>query len=268
MRGNMINIRGGWGLVKKSLFSNMSSRGFFWTLSVAWMMGPLVYLFVWITAAGNGTVGGFDRNDFILYYTVLIVVNQLTYPTSTWTTGEGIRSGTISTWLLRPVPVIYEAVASDIAVKIVCLPFILVITVILGLVLGISLPLNGTRILIFLPVLFLAQVLRFTVTYIVALLAFWTHRMDALLSLVNTFTFIFAGQVAPTMILPGFLKQLAILLPFRYMVGFPIELLMGKLSPGQLLLGLVVQVVWVVVVVLLYKVIWRGGIKAYTAIGG
>lgn len=264
----MVNIRGGWGLVKKSLFSNMSSRGFFWTLAIAWMMGPLVYLFVWITAAGNGAVGGFDRGDFILYYTVLIVINQLTYPTSTWTTGESIRSGTISTWLLRPVPVIYEAIASDIAVKIVCLPFILVISIILGLVLGISIPLNSTRILIFIPVLFMAQVLRFTVTYIVALLAFWTQRIDSLLALVTTFTFIFAGQVAPTMILPGVLKQLAILLPFRYMVGFPIEVLMGKLSPGQLLFGLAVQVVWVVVVVVLYKVTWRSGIKAYTSIGG
>ncbi len=246
----------------------MSSRGFFWTLAIAWMMGPLVYLFVWITAAGSGTVGGFGRGDFILYYTVLIVINQLTYPTSTWTTGEGIRSGTISTWLLRPVPVIYEAIASDIAIKIVCLPFIVFIAVILGLVLGISIPFDPARIAIFLPVLFMAQVLRFMVTYIVALLAFWTQRIDSLLALVNTFTFIFAGQVAPTVILPGFLKQLAIILPFRYMVGFPIEVLMGKLSPGELGLGVGVQFVWVVVVVLLYKVTWRSGIKAYSAIGG
>lgn len=264
----MLNVRGGWGLVKKSLFSYMSSRGFFWTLAVAWTMGPLVYLFVWITAAGTGNIGGFGRNDFILYYTVLIVINQLTYPTSTWTTGEGIRSGTISTWLLRPVPVIYEAVASDIAVKIVCLPFVLVLAVILGLVLGVSIPFTGSRILIFLPVLLMAQVLRFTVTYIMALFAFWTQRIDSLLALVNTFTFIFAGQVAPTVILPGFLKQLAVILPFRYMLGFPIEVLMGKLSPGQLVLGVVVQFVWVVVVVLLYKVVWRSGVKVYTAIGG
>jgi ABC-2 type transport system permease protein len=268
MNGHVINIRGGWVLVKKSLFSYMSSRGFFWTLAISWMMGPLVYLFVWLTAAGKGTVGGFDRNDFILYYTVLIVINQITFPTSTWTTGENIRNGTISTWLLRPVPVIAEAIASDFAVKIVCLPFIIILTVLLGLLMGISLQIGTTGILVFIPALVMAWILRFTVTYIIAILAFWTQRIDSLLSLVNTFTFIFAGQVAPTVILPGILKHTAAVLPFRYMIGFPIEVLMGKLPPGETVTGLLIQFTWTAAAVVLYKTIWNRGVKAYTAIGG
>lgn len=263
-----MNFRGGWSLVKKSLFSNMASRGFFWTLAVAWMMGPLVFLFVWAAAAGQGTVGGFSRNDFVLYYTVLILINQLTYPTSTWTTGESIRSGTLSTWLLRPLPVIYEAVASDIAVKMVCTPFVLILTVLLGLTMKIKFTFDGVNLLLMMVTLVMAQVLRFMVTYIIAIAAFWTQRIDSMLTLVNTFTFIFAGQMAPTILLPGFLQRLADILPFRYMLGFPIEVLMGKLSPAQLTAGLAMQVVWTAAALTVYGFVWRRGIKTYTAIGG
>ena len=40
--------------------------------------------------------------------------------------------------------------------------------------------------------------------------------------------FVFAGQVAPTALLPGGLRTAAEWLPFRYMLGFPIEVLLGS----------------------------------------
>ena len=49
-----MNWRGGWALIRKSLLSFLSARGFFWTLAVGWMIGPLVYLFVWRAAAEAG----------------------------------------------------------------------------------------------------------------------------------------------------------------------------------------------------------------------
>ena len=263
-----MNFRGGLALIKKSLLSYMSSRGFFWTLSVAWMMGPLIYLFVWITAAGSGTIKGFDRADFVFYYLVLILVNQLTYPTSNWTIGEGIRNGTIATWLLRPIPTIFEAIASDIAVKIVCMPFVLVLTVGLSLFLRISFRIPATTVLIFIGSLLLAQIVRFMFAYLAALMAFWTQRIDAFLDLTGLLVFLFAGQVAPTLLLPGILRKAALVLPFRYMLGFPIEVLMGKLTQAELLSGLIIQSVWVVALLLLHQVVWQKGLKKFSSLGG
>jgi ABC-2 type transport system permease protein len=263
-----MNFRGGLALIKKSLLGYMSSRGFFWTLSVAWMMGPLIYLFVWITAAGQGTIKGFNRDDFVFYYLVLILVNQLTYPTSNWTIGEGIRNGTIATWLLRPIPTIFEAIASDIAVKIVCMPFVLVIAVGLALFLSISIHIPAITILIFLFSLAMAQILRFIFAYVMALMAFWTQRIDALLDLSGLMVFLFAGQVAPTMLLPGILKNAALVLPFRYMLGFPIEVLMGKLDRPELITGLIIQAVWVVCLLVLHWIVWQRGLRKFSSIGG
>lgn len=264
----MMNLRGGIALVRKSLFSFMASRGFFWTLSISWMMGPLVFLFVWLAAAGDGSVGGYGKGDFITYYLILILVNQLTYPTSHWIIGENIQAGTLSTWLLRPLPVIYEAVAADTALKIVCMPLVLVLVVLLGIVLGFGTILSWSVIAFFVPALLMACMLRFLLAYTIALLAFWTQKIDSLLSVNDTLVFLLAGQVAPTLLLPGILRNASICLPFRYMLGFPVEILTGKLSLRDMVTGLAIQTVWVFVAFILQKVILSKGIKRYTAIGG
>src|SRR5579885_2656499 len=101
-----------------------------------------------------------------------------------------------------------------------------------------------------------------------ALLAFWATRADALLAVQDALIFLLAGQVAPVVLLPGILQSLAIVLPFRYMIGFPIELLLGQLNPAQMLTGFAYQIAWFVVAAGLSLLIWRVGVRHYTAIGG
>jgi len=263
-----MNIRGGRALVRKQLFSYLSARGFFWTLTVGWMMGPLVYLFVWITAAGPGRIGNFARNDFIVYYLTLIVVNQLTYPVSNWTIGDGIRYGTFSAWLLRPVAPIYEAIATDLATKIVCMPFVAALVLGLGFLMRPTLTLSASTLIFFLPALVLAQILRFMVAYVLALLTFWTNRTDALLQLNDALLFLLAGQVAPTSLLPASIRQLAQVLPYRYMLGFPIEILTGHLSHAEIITGFGWQIGWVVAILAAHQLVWQRGVRHYAAIGG
>jgi len=57
------------------------------------MIPPLIYLFVWSTAAGVETVSGLRGGDFVTYYLVLILVNQLIYSQTTCTIGDAIRNG-------------------------------------------------------------------------------------------------------------------------------------------------------------------------------
>ncbi len=263
-----MNLRGGWALIRRSLFSYMSQRGFFWTLTLGWMMAPLVYLFVWTTAASQGAIGGYERSDFVVYYLCMIVINQFTFPTSHWTVGEYITYGGFSNWLLHPLPVIYEAIAPDLALKMVCMPFALIMVVVLSLVFQVSFSFSIPHIVYFSLVIVLAQIMRFIIAYVLALSAFWSQRADALLGLNDSLVFLFAGQVAPTALLPGLLRQVATVLPYRYMLGFPIEVLMGRLSSAEILVGLGWQAGWLAVALLLYRLVWRRGLRRYVATGG
>jgi ABC-2 type transport system permease protein len=48
-------------------------------------------------------------------------------------------------------------------------------------------------------------------------------------------------MIAPVAILPEFLQTIANFLPFRYMVGFPVEILTANLSTQQIQIGFLVQ---------------------------
>ena len=56
-------------------------------------------------------------------------------------------------------------------------------------------------------------------------------------------------------------------LPFRYMLSFPIEILMGRLSLGEIGRGLAIQMAWAGVFWLGYRLLWQRGLRRYGAVG-
>lgn len=263
-----MNLRGARALVKRTWLSWMQERGFFFLLAFMWMIPPLVYLFVWSTAAAGRTIGGMTRGQFVGYYLVLISVNQITYSTTNWTVGDVIRMGSFSAHLLRPMSPVFDALASEVAGKVVFMTFNVPATLLLALVLRPELRLSAVNVLAFIPALLLAWALRFVWGYWLALLAFWATRANALLALQDSLVFLLAGQVAPMALLPTFLQRIAIALPFRYMVGFPVEILAGQLDAVALRTGFAIQIGWLCLALVILTVVWRQGVRRYSAVGG
>lgn len=263
-----MNQRGILALIKATWLSWLQERSFFFLLAFGWMIPPLIYLFVWATAAGSASIGGLTRGEFVAYYLILIVVNQLTYAQTNWTVGDLIRGGQMNILLLRPISPFFDALATEIAGKGIYLLFIIPVTTLLAIFLKPELDfilLNG---LAFIPALILAWLLRFLWGYWLALLAFWATQANALLALQDAFIFLLAGQVAPIVILPGLMQQVAIILPFRYMISFPVEILTNQLDYAALQRGFLLQVTWLVIALSLSLTLWRTGLRRYSAVGG
>ncbi len=80
--------------------------------------------------------------------------------------------------------------------------------------------------------------------------------------------FLLAGQVAPVALLPGVLHTAAVVLPFRYMAGFPVEIVTGQIPLGELGMGFAIQASWLALAMALAAALWRWGVRRYAAVGG
>src|SRR5512136_757721 len=146
-----MNHRGGLALVKATWTSWVQYRSFFFVLAFGWMIPPLIYLLVWSTAADGRTLGGLNRGEFVAYYLALILVNQLTYSQTNWTVGDLIRYGQMNRLLVRPLSPLYDALASEVAGKVVYMVFDVPVVVMLALILRPELHLTPRDALAFIP---------------------------------------------------------------------------------------------------------------------
>ncbi len=240
---------------------------------VIWMIShvlePLVYLIVWSTVSNTsgGSVGDYTTQEFAAYFILLMLVNHVTY---TWIMYEfeyRVREGTFSVSLLKPVHPIHSDIADNISSKVITLPLMLLIAGGLALLFH---PLVATplwAVVAAIPALILAFAVRFLLEWTVAQSAFWITKVGAINQIYFVLVLFLSGQIAPLILFPAPIQIVAAILPFRWMIGFPVELLLGRLSPVAALMGLGAQVVWLVVGFVLLRLVWRAGVRIYSAVG-
>ena len=110
-------------------------------------------------------------------------------------------------------------------------------------------------------------IVRFLLEWTLALVAFWTTRVSAINQSYFVLMLFLSGQIAPLTLLPQPVQIIADVLPFRWVIGFPVELLLGKLSPVDALIGLGAQAAWIIVGYVLLRIVWKAGTRVYSAVG-
>ena len=240
---------------------------------VIWMIShvlePLIYLIVWSTVSytGGGSVGNYTTRQFAAYFIILMLVNHVTY---TWIMYEfeyRVREGTFSVALLKPVHPIHSDIADNISSKLITLPLMILVAVGLSIIFHPLLAPPWWALLAAIPALVFAFALRFLLEWTLAQSAFWTTRVGAINQIYFVLVLFLSGQIAPLTLFPASVQTLAAILPFRWMIGYPVELLLGRLSPAEYLTGLGAQLIWLEMAYILLRYVWRAGVKEYSAVG-
>jgi ABC-2 type transport system permease protein len=238
-----------------------------------WMIGqvlePLVYLIVWsiVSNTSGGSIGGYTTSQFAAYFILLMLVNQVTY---TWIMYEfeyRIREGILSFALLKPVHPIHSDIADNISSKLITTPFMILVAAGLTAIFHPSLSPAPWAIGLFFPALFLAFAVRFLLEWTLAQSAFWTTRVGAANQTYFVLMLFLSGQFAPLTLLPLPVRIMADILPFRWLIAYPIDLVTGRLALSEALIGLGAQVAWLIVSYVLFRTVWRAGVKIYSAVG-
>ena len=238
-------------------------------------VGPLISLAVWdaaLTARGgavsNAATGAtFDRPDFAAYFLTFMVFSHLTMSWDAFEFAFRVRSGQLSPHLLRPIAPIHRDACYNLAFKVVTSMMILPAWIALFVLLKPAPPASAVSLLLALPALVLAAILRYVAQYALATVAFWTTRVEALNQLWFTVDSFFSGRIAPLALLPPLLGAVAYYSPFYAMGAFPVELALGRVPPAQILPGFALQVLWLAVAVAALRLMWGAGVKQYSAVG-
>jgi ABC-2 type transport system permease protein len=124
-----------------------------------------------------------------------------------------------------------------------------------------------TGILLAIPAMLLGFFVGFLLSASVTSIAFWTTRVYSINDFYWALKLLFSGLFVPLTLMPKAVQVIASYLPYQLQIYFPIELLLGKLSGQQIIQGYLTGIVWLVVSIIIFNLIWRNGVKRYSAVG-
>ena len=258
-----------WTRIKTSLAIDFQYR----LASLLWLLGmiaePVVYLVVWSTVAQarGGVVAGYTAGAFAAYYIVWTLVRQMNIALTPYEFERRVQQGLLSPMLLRPIHPFHEDLAGFVGWKVVTFFLWLPIAALLVIAFRPTLSPAPWQVLAFPVALVTGFIMRFVLLWNLGMAAFWTTRVKAVFELYFTLELLLSGRLVPLALLPPWAQQLANVLPFQWTFGFPIELLLGQRSPEAALWGFAAQALWFVVGVVILRLVWRAGVRKYSAVG-
>lgn len=234
------------------------------------LIEPVIYLVVWSTVANSqgGSIGGYTAAQFAGYYIIWTLVRQFNLALSPNSFTWRIKEGRLAAELLRPVHPVAVDVGYYLGYKIPATMYWLPVGILLWFIFKPEINPALWQILGFPLVLILAFFVRFLFMWVLGLICFWTERIDAVLELYFTFELLFSGRLVPLEIMPTWAQNVANFLPFQWTFFFPIEVLLGRVSPSEFISGVAIQLAWVAVSLVVIKVVWTQAVKHFTAVGG
>ena len=240
---------------------------------LVWMLTmtmPLVSLALWSSIAAEAPVGRFTSETFASYFLATLVVRQITTSWVVWTMNMEIRDGTLARRLLKPLHPMVAYAAENVGAMplraLMCLPLVGVAVVFARG--GAHLPSSPLVWAAWVLSLVGAWAIGFCMMTLIGALAFVIESSTSVFDVWQlTFAFL-SGYLLPLELFPSGVRAVTDVLPFRYMVAFPVETLLGMIGPSEVFRQLAIQWAFVVASCGLAVWAWRAGLRRFGAFGG
>ena len=228
-----------------------------------------------VAEAGTDAVeyNGLRYRHVVAYYLLTFVSRAFSsMPGLAGGIARDVREGTIQKYLIQPIDQINYLMMTRVAHKLVyygvsAVPFAIAFYLCRGFFTGWPDPVMFAG---GIASLLLAFFLGFFFEVSVGLLSFWFLDISSFLFILMSLNYFLSGHMVPLDLLPETLHDVLDLLPFKYMAYFPAKVLLGTkdVTPAFLGKGLATQFGWVVLFAVLSRVLYRRGLRRYSAFGG
>lgn len=219
--------------------------------------------------AAGGSAGGYALVDLISYAwtTQALISIGAAWVTSTEISAS-IRTGDVVSDLTRPWSFFLYWLSRSLGERLFNLLFRGSLTYLIGvLYFGARVPAPG-ELLAFLPVVLVAMLSSFAVSFCVNLLAFWLLDISGVLLLSNVVLSFFSGFLLPIALFPPALQALTYALPFHTITSVPAQVLLGRIAGPELAWALATQLAWAAALVALALGVQRLAMRKVVVQGG
>ncbi len=232
---------------------------------------PLVMLALFRAVAADGPIGRFGDKEVVAYFLATFIVRQLTGSWACWQINYEVRQGTLAMRLLRPVhPFVVWAVEGLAALPMRALVSVPVAIVLLATEGTASIAHTWESLAILAVALLGAWLLTLNANLLVGSLSLFIESSLKVMDLYISAYFVLSGYLVPVELFPPTIRRIADFLPFRYQIGFPVELVTGAYdgAPGRALELLAREWMLVALFGTLALFVWSRGVRRFNAYGG
>jgi ABC-2 type transport system permease protein len=229
--------------------------------------------FLWSTIYSDpGTQAfGYDRDKILTYVFGILIIRAIVLSARTVDVAGEISNGDITNLLLKPINYFKYWFTRDISSKALNLGFAVVETTALYFILKppFFIQKDPGIWIAFIVSLILAVFMFFTLLFLVNLIAFWipTAGWAAQFLVIVIFTEYLSGGIFPIDIFPKVVQKIIYALPFPYLLFFPLQIYLGKLSTMGIVRGLAASSIWLIILGFIVSYVWNKGLKQYAAEG-
>ncbi len=228
----------------------------------------IALVLVWFALMGESeTLQGFTKGDFVVYYLAMTMSWYIVGGVFGRSVGNKIKNGNVSTTLLKPYDIVLGNGVEEQAWKLLSLfmamPATLLILFLFRDIISLSFSVQQ---LSFLGISLVLGGINFALMEaLVGISAFWVTEIWPIAHVNDLLQSLFGGKYVPLALMPGPLLFLTDVLPFKYLFYVPVSILLNKNVDPLSDIG--VQAVYVIVLFVIYKIVWKLGIKKYEGVG-
>jgi viologen exporter family transport system permease protein len=220
---------------------------------------------------GQTTIANFDEHEMIAYLLLVHIARMFSsMPGLAAGIARDIRDGSLKKYLLQPIDMLAYLVAYRVAHKIAyiitsALPYGLLFFLCRGYFDRFP---DALSLVAYIASLLMGFLVGFFFEACIGTIGFWFLEVTSFLYVINTVNFFISGQMFPLDLLPPFWSGVLRSLPFQYMAYFPTMIFLGKIRGMDLVYGLLSQLAWALGFILLARILYRTGLRRYSAYGG
>lgn len=244
---------------------------------IIWMLndvGPAVIALIFWSAAyqTQNSFAGFSYSQMLLYYLGIMFINNVINTQPQYYLSEEIRNGDFSNYLVKPINLTLFKFASNNSWRLVRLLFFLPLIFLVAKAFGLDFfnwYFSLGKIVLVAISLILAFSINFFLKLALGLTTIWFEEATWLFFAFDIISGFLGGEYIPLDFLPAGLIAINNFLPFKYMLYFPLSLVLGNATGGQApIFGFCFQFAWAIAAYWLYRLTFNRGSRSYSSYGG